>query len=203
MAETEKKSSWRRRRRKRPWRWWKTLFLLALVVGGALYYYERQGRISVEEAARNALAGTVPKTEEVQLFFGDPKWTRLVAETRQVREVEEPAARIRLLVETLIRGPREGGAVLPSDVVLKRVYIGADGLAVLDFSASFAPLRAQGAAAELLAVYAVVNTVTQNVEGVRSVLFLVEGKRVESLGGNVDVSEPVLPRPDLYEPQTR
>jgi spore germination protein GerM len=78
---------------------------------------------------------------------------------------------------------------LPPGVKLRRVYIQA-GTAVVDFSRELVTNFRGGASAEKAAVYAVVSTLT-SLPGVQRVQFLVEGKKIDSLGGHLDLSEPL------------
>jgi germination protein M len=48
-----------------------------------------------------------------------------------------------------------------------------------------------GTQAELLTVYAIVNSLTTNLQGVQRVQLLIDGKEADSLAGHVDVRRPL------------
>lgn len=174
------------------------LFLLACASGaGYWYFYAAPG--SMEMLTDKMLSRVDPvKGSEVTLYFADPQWTRLVPEKATMANEPDKGRKITRLVELLARGPTgEAGPVLPRTAKARQVFLGRDGLAIIDLDAGFEELRGQGVAAELLTVFAIVHTVTQNVDGISSVRLLAGGREIETLAGNVSINEPLRPRPDL------
>ncbi len=82
---------------------------------------------------------------------------------------------------------------LPKGTTLKSVKIGAGGVATTDFSKEFKTNFVGGDSAEALAINSVLATMGQ-FQSVKSVQFLVEGAKIDSLGGNQSLDEP-LPVP--------
>jgi spore germination protein GerM len=72
-----------------------------------------------------------------------------------------------------------------------------EGTATADFSSDITHMNV-GSMGEALAVAAIVNTLTEFPE-VRQVQILVEGRKVESLAGHVDVSRPVARNESLVK----
>ena len=136
-------------------------------------------------------------SEDATLYFGDPRWTRLVAETRRLQAQDDPVRRIRVLVEALAEGPRGDGAspVLPRTARLRGAYLGREGLVVLDFEPDLESFYPGGASGELLTVFGLIHTICENVPGVRSVQILIGGEERETLAGHVKISEPLGPDP--------
>ena len=66
-------------------------------------------------------------------------------------------------------------------------------MAYVDLSAEVRPLPGAGSQGELLSVYSLVNSVVANFPVVKRVQLLVDDKPVETLGGHVDLSRPLLP----------
>ncbi|HHW15165.1 MAG TPA: GerMN domain-containing protein, partial [Firmicutes bacterium] len=96
-----------------------------------------------------------------------------------------------LALTELIRGPKPGSdlrAVLPRETTLNGVKI-RGGVAYADFGSGLTRLNV-GSEGEAMVVAAIVNTLTQ-FPGVNKVQILINGTRVESLAGHVDVSVPV------------
>ena len=52
-----------------------------------------------------------------------------------------------------------------------------------------------------MAIYAVVNTLTQNFEEIKEVRFLLDGREAQTLAGHIDASVFFSARPDLARQQ--
>jgi hypothetical protein len=65
-------------------------------------------------------------------------------------------------------------------------------VAIVNLSREFSANCRPGPDAELLAVYAIVNTILHNVEAVDSVQILVDGETLSSLRGHVDIESPLI-----------
>lgn len=131
----------------------------------------------------------------VELYFARPDGMGLVAEVHfALPWLDGPMERLRMLA----RGPRpESGLapVLPPGARPLRVQVEGD-LATVDFSREIVERHWGGSTGELMTVYGIVNTLTR-VPGIRRVQILVEGRRVESLVGHVDLTRPLEFDPSL------
>lgn len=179
------------------------LAMIALALGAIYSFY--QSPWSVQQVTEKMVATFDPDgVEEVTLYFADPKWTRLVPETRTIKPEADAALKIRALVASLAEGPRQGGApILPTQAALRQVYLGTNGLAVIDFEPNLDELRSVGATGEMLTIFALVHTIVNNIDGISSVQILVGGQEQETLGGHVSISEPLKARPDLVEEELK
>jgi hypothetical protein len=54
-----------------------------------------------------------------------------------------------------------------------------------------------GSTAELLTVYAIVNTITTNIPEVKKVQLLFDGIAIETIAGHIDCSSPIYPKREL------
>ncbi len=207
MAEGESSPRSRRaaaRRRARPGgggrrgRWaWRVLVLAVLAAAGVALAL-RLGWVDRQVLRRVPLRGlTTPAGRDVTLYFADPRWTQLVPEVRRLPAGRDAVQSLAALVEALAEGPREEAAVpvLPRGARLRGAYLGADGLAVVDFEPSLRDYAPGGASGELLTVFALVHTLSENVPGIRSVQILVNGEERDTLAGHVKISEPLAPDP--------
>jgi spore germination protein GerM len=196
-----------RRRTRRGGRFWLYLLLLVLLGAGgygAWKYLLPRFLRPAQEAATPVVPAEAQVKKAIKLYFADPEWTRLVAEERKMEPPLDTVARVRRLVEELIRGPQNGAApVLPAGTKLRNVYLAPDGLIVLDFEPEVGALHAQGAGGELLGVFALVHTICENAESVRSVRILVGGEEKETMAGYVRINEPLRPRPELVKKSGR
>lgn len=178
------------RRRRRRWPWVVLATLAALGAAGGAWWWTREGATPLSLPGLGAITA-----ERATLYFADPRWTRLVPEERRLSPSADPVAHVRTLVTALAEGPRgEAAPVLPRELKVRGVYLGRDGLAVLDLDdpAGFDP---GGVAGEALAVFAVVHTLVANVPGLASVQFLLDGQVRDTLAGHVKISEPLRPDP--------
>ncbi len=187
-------------RRARPGRsvWGRLGCLVVVLVLGALAgagWLWWSGRLApVEVWDRVVAAGRA--RHKVTLYFADPRWTRLVAEEREIPAGLGAPELMARLVEELASGPggAQAAAVLPKGARLRGAYLGEGGLALLDFDGKgLEGFSAGGASGELLTVFALVHTVVENVPGVREVQILVDGQERETLAGHVKISEPLSP----------
>lgn len=137
---------------------------------------------------------------DVLLYFADNKRLGLRAELQHMPLTGSTAANCRHIVEALIRGPEDGLIpILPKDTTVRGIYLLDGGELVIDFSRELEVGLARSASAELLMVYGVVASVTQNAvqlpnrPAVKSVRFLVEGAPPhDSFPAHVDLSETVV-----------
>lgn len=155
-------------------------------------------RVTAHTSAANATPGAVaaqvdgpPTKTMVHLYFGDSQGRYLVAEQRIVEKPADRASLGRLLIEALIEGPSQGAVrTLPGDARLDAVYITRAGVACVDFAADSFTAHPGGIGAELLSIYSIVNTLVLNVDGIRSVKFLIDGREASTLAGHADLQAP-------------
>ena len=137
--------------------------------------------------------GTVP----VVLFFGAPDGSGLVREGREIEACTSPEECAVSVVEELVNGPvGDLEPVLPPSATVQGVEIAGD-TARIDLGKETVDALPAGSSSELLATYAIVNTVTANVPQVKKVQLLVAGQEVQTLKGHVDLRRPLLPDPTL------
>ena len=131
------------------------------------------------------------ETVRVTLFFADAVEGRLRREERDIARPGGPGAYLRTLFEQLASGPSTAGlvAVLPPRIQLRNGFLMPDGLVVLDLAVDSS--LSFGSAEELSIVASLVDTVLQNVANTQRVRILVNGEPAESLGGHVDLTQPL------------
>ncbi|GAB4260241.1 MAG: hypothetical protein Kow0092_09010 [Deferrisomatales bacterium] len=173
------------------------LAAVAGVAAAAGFVAHRYGAAPGEVLRRLGAPGPAnPRAREVTLYFADPRWTRLVPESRRISPGADAVDAIRALVGALIDGPAgEAAPVLPRGAELVGAYLGPEGLAVVDFAPEIASYDPGGASGEILTVFAVVHTLAENVPEVERVQWLVGGQVRETLWGHVKISEPLGPDP--------
>ncbi|MEG0382051.1 MAG: GerMN domain-containing protein [Christensenella sp.] len=134
----------------------------------------------------------------VQLYFPNAKYTLLTGVERMV-SYKTAGYAIELLAE-LMRGPTSsddkdvspafGAGISIEDV--NDVYL-AGNTAVVDFKGSMREkMKSVNKTDEAMMIYSIVNTLT-NMENVKRVQFLIDGERVESLGGGIiNIIDPLI-----------
>jgi glutamate-1-semialdehyde aminotransferase len=86
---------------------------------------------------------------------------------------------------------------------LRALYLDASWTATVDLAAASPNQNEIRASAEeeLLAVYALVNTLTQNFPEVRQVRILMDGREAQTLAGHIDLTRAYVKRTDLVKIQ--
>lgn len=134
--------------------------------------------VVIETPAAPVVSG---ETKVVSLYFADEAGQRLVMEERSIPKVEGIA---RATIEELITGPTQAGLkpAVPTSTRLLDINVRTDGLVIVDFSGELITDLPASATAEKLAVYSIVNTLTQ-FPTVDRVEMRVDGQKVDTLLG--------------------
>lgn len=123
----------------------------------------------------------------IKLYFMDSTGKKLVAEERSIVKTEGIA---RQTMQELLKGPAQQGlqTAVPAGTRLLDINVKPEGLCIVDLSSDVNKIstKEQGK----LAVQAMANTLAQ-FPSVREVSFLINGEKANSLGGLVDVAQPV------------
>jgi hypothetical protein len=172
---------------------WARLLRQPLPLSGRIAGAEPGAEPDAVAADEGAEAGSGRRIN-VKLFFEDAERAGLVSEEREVAFSTDLAGQIRSLVEELIKGSRAGHlAPLPPETRVIEVFVTARGIAYVDLSKEAASSQLAGSKAELMAVYAVVNSITTNFPAVARVQILLDDRPAETLAGHVDLSRPLPP----------
>lgn len=172
------------------------LLAAALVVGFRLYSSWKAADRGVTPASRRP--GVVGgETRIVDLYFSDAEGRRLALEAREIPwgETEES---IRWSLEELMLGPtkRTLSPTLPGGAKIRGLYL-RDRVAYVDLTSAVSEKHPGGSWTELLTVYSLVNTITENFQEVDRVHLLIEGRESETLAGHIDISRPLPGRVQL------
>ncbi len=162
--------------------------LIALVFGGLFWqkYHEAQQLPESPPGKQGPAA-----VQKVILFFGDEQ-SQLRREARELETCDDQTKCLRSLLEELFRGPvGEMTAVIPEWTVINDVRIEGN-LATIDLDKDFAEALAPGSSAEMMAVYALVNTICINMPEVHHVKITLDGNQNSRLR-HLDLSDPLEP----------
>lgn len=124
----------------------------------------------------------------VRLYFADSEGNKLIAEDRTITITDKQPIE-QYIVNELIKGPAYSNmsAVLSADTAVISVET-KDGICFVNLMASFITKNSGGSAKETLAVYSIVNSLTE-LDEVNSVQFLIDGKKIDEFG-HFGFSEP-------------
>jgi spore germination protein GerM len=128
------------------------------------------------------------KTTPVVLYFADNDGL-LVAFKKEIPKATGIARRT---LQELGQGPPADSGLyptIPSGAKLKDINIKND-LATVDFNQNLKSRHWGGSTGEMLTVYSIVNTLTQ-FPAIKEVQILIEGERVQTLAGHLDISKPL------------
>lgn len=140
-------------------------------------------------------AADVPVSVTVYLPAGDA----LAASSAQIKRRADAQSQARELSLALLAEDLQGKGTVLTNVKLRELYLDASGIAYVDLAVVPKEGIRSSAGDELLAVYALVNTLTQNVEEIKGVRFLLEGKEAQTLAGHIDITRTYTKRTDLVK----
>ena len=156
------------------------------------------GSAAAVTAGNNAKAGSpesssAAKKENtsltVKVYYPDDQGMKLIAVKRTIRTDKND--KYTAAMESLMEGTKEKGqtAIIPKQARLKSVKVKGD-TAYVDFTQALVKNFVGGSTGEEMLVGSVVDTLTEFPE-IKKVQILVEGNKVESLSGHLDLTTPL------------
>jgi len=148
------------------------------------------GDSSSTQGQQTDLSSPDTHMRDVVLYFASADGKNLEAEVRTIPRQEGIA---RATINQLIFGPKQEGLLptIPAATILEDINI-RDGVCTVDFSDDLRLDLPGGLNNEQLAVYSIVNTLSQ-FDTVKQVRILVDGQAVDTLAGHVDISTAMAP----------
>lgn len=173
-------------------------FLLALIAAVGLGFLAFLGITLydfIHPSSEKGSPAVRKEKQQVILFFSDSNERFLVPEKRFIPREKTVNGQIEELVKALIVGPGEGlnkglVGVFPEETELKNVKVEKDGTAVINFSRTLVERHPGGSSSEVATVYALTNTLIQNLPLIKRVKLEIDGKGPETLKGHVDTRFP-------------
>ena len=182
------------------------LVFLVIIIAYSLYTVERQHQEALREAEQNRLDVEASALEaqssgqlSVQLYFYQPGVMApypdlLISEKRSIFLTDDIILNARQIVHEVIKGPTvlEGLQIFSEAAKLRQVYLLEDGTALVDLSQEVIYPLIGGVAAELSALYSITRSLTENIEEIKRIRFLIEGQERATLAGHVSIREPFM-----------
>jgi hypothetical protein len=181
-----------------------TVMAVILVAAGAGGYYWFSGAGAPRPTATAPVETQPPPARPDEPFPATlfvPADNRLAAVPASVKRQPDAQLQAREAVATLLDDGQAGRAAVLKELRLRALFLDGTGTAFLDLgprSPAQKELRAS-VEDELLALYALVNTVTQNIPEVRQVRVIVDGREAQTLAGHIDLSRSFVKRTDLVK----
>jgi spore germination protein GerM len=173
-----------------------TYFILIIIGGGVIYliflnFAEKSDGLSRFD---HKVTSTRPQHMEkavVHLYFADKENRFLIAEKRVIPHPDDPATFGNIIVQELIKGPREGlMRTVPEDTVLQAFYLTHEGTAFVDITEAVVENHPGGIKLELITIYSIVNSLILNIPAIDAVKILIGGREALTLAGHVDLRFP-------------
>lgn len=179
------------------------VILLGAVIaaGGAYLLFAGRGG-APEQAATGEQAArqqTARPDEPVAVTVYYPAGAQLAPEIIGVKRRPDTALQAREALAALVTGERAMQAPVLRAIRLRALFLDLSGTAFIDLQAAAGGAVTGSAGDELLAVYALVNTLTQNFEEIKDVRLLVDGREAQTLTGHVDLTAYFTTRMDLVK----
>ena len=184
-----------------------TMAIVLIVAGAGGYLWFRmagvpQAASNVQQEAQMTAPATRPDEPFMATLFvpGAGALGTMVTAVKRHPDVQLQA---REAVAALLAADRVRQASVLKELRLRALYLDASSTATVDLSAASPNQKEIRASAEdeLLAVYALVNTLIQNVPEIRQVRLLVDGREAQTLAGHIDLSRAYVKRMDLVKTQ--
>jgi len=170
--------------------------LLALVFGG-LFWQKYQEAKQLPDAPPGKQGSAI--VQKIVLFFADQS-AHLTREARDIETCQDRTSCLQSLLEELFRGPiGDLTPILPEWTDINHVQIEGS-TATVDLGSDFSESLPPGSSSEILAVYAMVNTICTNMPEIQKVKIDLDGNKSSQLR-HLDLSDPLEPDYSLeYSP---
>ena len=145
-------------------------------------------------ASVDTLPDPSPQSQKVTLYFPNSDASGLIATDRTIVVNDQEV--IKSIFKELANPPSGLVQPLPQGTNLLGATVSADGVATIDLSSEFQTNFGGGSAGEQMTMYSIINTLT-TLPNVQSVQFLLEGKKLDGILGNLDTSLPLMPNEGL------
>ncbi len=177
------------------------IIIFAIASAAGLFAWQRLRVSSVAEPSVQAEAPGLAAGADEPLSFMVyyPVEGALVSGPVPVSRKPDTQSQARDVLLTVLGGPRAAVSPVFSQIKLRELFLDEAGTAYADLVAD-SPNGVQASGLEeLMAIYAMVDTLTQNFEEIKQVRFLIDGREAQTLAGHIDLSRTFARRMDLVK----
>ncbi len=164
-----------------------------LLIAGGFWLYDVFSKKEKIEFSKVGVKGE-KTTREVNLYFASPDADKLAVEKREILKQSNQIEEMKMVVDELIRGPRNKNMTqtLPPQTKLRSLFVDFnEAVAYLDFTESLVEYSAGGSTGEILSVYSLSNTIIDNFPEVKQIKILISGEEKQTLDGHIDLTRPI------------
>jgi len=173
--------------------------LVAVLTVGGLLWWRMRAVSPTANAAQSPAASAQRLNEPLVITLSVPVEGMLIAVPAPVTRQPDTQSLAREALAALFADPIGSKAPVLKDVRLRGVYLDAVGTGYIDLTPAEQREVRASVWEELIALYAMVNTLTQNFEEIKQVRFLVDGREVQTLAGHIELSRKFTKRMDLVK----
>lgn len=158
-------------------------------ISGILNYGEALKTLNSENVVNNPVINPEKiNRQEVVLYFLEGQGGKLAPEERSI-EVKQSQTLEYQIVEQLVAGPTKDGlkSIIPQGTKIKDIKT-EEGICYVNLSGDFVSKLGETPNGERLAIYSVVNSLTE-LTSVNKVQFLIDGEKVNTVSGHYDFSK--------------
>lgn len=175
------------------------VLVIGVLIGYGLSWFLQQPQQNLVQKIPTAAKEELP-AQEVRLYFAAPEGAYLQVETRTIPGCKEDRQCLTDLVLELIKGPQDDLLpVLPTEAQVLSIGIDED-LATINFSRHLVDYHPGGSLAELLSLYSLTNSLSENYPYIRRVQLLITGQRQQTLKGHARIDQPLTAAFDFNQP---
>ncbi len=165
------------------------VLIVGIIIGYGISWVSQQSQEVTREAPL-VITEELPR-REIQLYFTDPEGTFLVPEVYEIPGCDDDRDCINSLLEHLIAGPQqENLPVLPKETKVLGVEVEND-LVRVNFSKHLVDFHPGGSLTELLSIFSLANSLSENFPYIRQLQILVEGAVRQTLKGHARIDQPI------------
>jgi len=133
-----------------------------------------------------------PEMTIIHLYFANKENSFLIAEKRFLVQPDDPAQMGKLIIESLIKGPKEGlMRTISSDATLRALFVTEDKTAYVDLTKAAREKHPGGCKSEIITIYSIVNSLILNIPEIDTVKILIDGRESMTLAGHIDLRFPL------------
>ncbi len=178
------------------------IVLVILGTSGLVFWWKMSTR-TAPSPAQERQAGSqavIPRGDEpMSLTCYQPSKTALASRALPVRREPDAQSQAREILAVLLAGEQQGKGPVLENVKLRELYLDPAGTAYVDLAIVPKEGIRSSAWEEFLAIYSLVNSIMQNVEEVKRVRFLIDGRTMPTLSGHLDLTRTYSRRMDLVK----
>ena len=133
----------------------------------------------------------------ITLYF--PSDGMMASGSATVKRQPDGQSQAREILAAMLGDKRTAQIALLKDVRLRELYLDATGTAYVDLATAQQKEIRASAWEELTAIYAIVNTLMQNIEEIKRIRILLDGREAQTLAGHIDLTRTFGKRMDLVK----